>query len=137
MYKNVLIWPVMIGAGIFSAYELLTRWFRHHDEATNRPRFYDHVAATVIITTVGSCFYYHHPAPIIANLWFSFALYAPITWWYKTQCMDKNGIGKHSNIFYLDGTTPEEVERFRHQDMIESLGVTMIAGTRGAGYIPP
>jgi len=58
-------------------------------------------------------------------------LVSPVLWWYsQIGRLNKN---RTANIFYENNCTPEEVERFRHQDMIENLGWTMISQP-GYGY---
>jgi len=59
------------------------------------------------------------------------ALVAPAMWYFKNA--GRLNPLRPSNIFYENGTTTEEVERFRNQDEIEAMGLTMLC-TPGFGY---
>jgi len=56
---------------------------------------------------------------------------APTLWWMKKHAV--NNPIKNPNIFYENTCTPEEIERFRHQDMIEQTAYLM-KSTPGYGY---
>ena len=59
-------------------------------------------------------------------------LVAPMSWWFLKQGR-LNSLNRHSNIFYENSVTQEEVERIRHLDAVESLG-TYMQSKPGYGY---
>lgn len=109
-------------------------WFRHHDEAPNRPRIVDHAVATVVLSTLVGAYFTLHPANLFCCAWFGLMLVTPYSWMMGNMC--KPGVHyKHHNIFYENGCTAEEIERFRHQDQVESMGQTFLTQP-GQGYVP-
>ena len=114
------------------SYTMLNYYFRHHDEANPRPAFFDHAAATTILTMGVSAFLVNHPVQILAAGFMSLAIITPTTWWLMLHSQYNAG-GKSSNIFYENGVTAEEVERFRQQDAIE-LAAFHMRTTPGYGY---
>jgi hypothetical protein len=124
--------PILLGAGLFTAYDWLRWYFVHHQEGAGRPGFYDHMAASFILQTIGAFYYLSHPMPIIAAMVFSITIWSPTSWWLRS-IMSLNQGKRHSNIFYENDVTPDEVERFRNQDHIESLA-WMMQTDQGAGY---
>lgn len=65
------------------------------------------------------------PKHIFASVLFSTIGAGPALYWMKLQRMEGGRMNKPAGVYYLDGTTEEEIERFRHQDQIESLAYTM------------
>ena len=132
LLKNVLGRYAGLGAGLSLSYTWINFWLRHHDEANSRPKYLDHTIATTAISVVASAFAFKHPQHIFATGVFAILLISPITWYaYKTMKLGPGG--KAANIFYENGTTKEEIERFRHQDMIENLGF-VLRSEPGFGY---
>jgi hypothetical protein len=71
------------------------------------------------------------PMQFITPAVLSFTMIGPFSWWiYKTGKLNP---ARASNIFYENNTTADEIERFRHQDMIENIGIQMRAEP-GFGY---
>jgi len=81
--------------------------------------------------TLGGAMYTHHPFHVFCASFFSFMMLAPTLWWFSKAA--RQGQVRSANIFYENSCTPEEVERFRHQDMVENLGYTMVT-QQGYGY---
>ena len=94
--------------------------------------FYDHTLAMTLIGMAGAATKATNPFHIPLAGFFTMALIAPITWFYYTRAIRFGA--PHANIFYENDTTPEEVERFRHQDEVERLGIEMLA-TQNYGLI--
>ena len=57
----------------------------------------------------------------------------PITYWLKLQGNMPGQMNRPANVYYQDGTSAEEIERFRHQDQIETLAFQMNS-MAGYGY---
>jgi hypothetical protein len=131
MAKNVLGRYALFGASLFVGYDFIFDSLRHHDEANSRPVFFDHMIATTILGTALGAFTFSHPFHIFCAGFFSMSLVSPSIWWFKKAAV-LNPV-RPSNIFYENGCTPEEVERFRHQDEIEEMAQRMLA-TPGYGY---
>ena len=131
MLKNVLGRYALLGASVFVGYDLVFFTLRHHDEANARPVFMDHVAATTVIGTGLGALALSSPFHLFCATFFSAVLVAPSTWWVKKHAVI-NPV-RPSNIFYENDCTPEEVERFRHQDQIEEMAQRMLT-TPGYGY---
>ena len=131
MLKNVLGRYALYGAALFVSYDIIIDQMRHHDEANSRPAFFDHLAATTLIGTGIGAFSFSHPFYVFCSGFFSLALIGPSTWWFKKTAV-QNTV-KPANIFYENDCTPEEIERFRHQDHIEEMAQRMMA-TPGYGY---
>jgi hypothetical protein len=124
----------MIGGSIALSYQLIFDYLRHHEETNNdRPLYFDHLKAVTLISSVS--------AGILGGLpryWFTGAfvggmIIAPMIWWLRSHGRF-NASNRHSNIFYENNVTKEEVERIRHIDEIENLGSAMLAQP-GYGYL--
>ena len=114
-----------IGAATFMTYSLTFEFLRHHDEANSRPLIMDHTLAVTMLGMAGAATKLTNPFHIPLAGFFSAALVAPISWFFYTRAIRFGA--PNSNIFYEDGTTAEEIERFRHQDEIERLGLDMLS----------
>ena len=62
----------------------------------------------------------------------SLMVLSPATWWWMTYA--RTAATRNSNIFFENGVTAEEVERFRQQDAIE-LAAFQMRTTPGYGYV--
>lgn len=124
--------PALAGGLIYLSYDMMLHYFRHHDEANGRPRYYDHMAAMFVLTTATSAYYCNHPYQILGGMVFSVLLVSPVTWWFKNQAVIKNL--KNPNIFYENSCSADEIERYKQQDMVENLGFVMMT-QRGFGYV--
>ena len=71
------------------------------------------------------------PFQLFCSGFFSFMLVAPMMWWVGQS--GRPNVMRTPNIFYENSCTAEEIERFRHQDVIENLGYTMMTQP-GYGY---
>lgn len=67
------------------------------------------------------------PMALILNTF----LFAPMTWWIYKQ--GRLNATRHSNIFYENSCTPEEVHRIQALDAMENLASEMQARS-GYGY---
>jgi hypothetical protein len=114
-----------IGAAAFVGYQFTFDALRHHDEANSRPELYDHTLAVSLIGMAGAATKVTNPLHIPLAGFFTAALIAPISWFFYTRAI-KFG-APNPNIFYENDTTPEEIERFRHQDEIERIGLEMLS----------
>ena len=132
MLKNVTFRPAMMGAAAMTAYNGIQWFMRHHDEGNPRPYFYDHLIATTAIGFVGGCLYASHPFSVFTATFFSASVLAPASWWAFKSGGGLNRGNVHANIFYENNVTKEEVERFRMQDEVESIGLEMFT-TPGYG----
>jgi len=101
-----------IGAATFVFYNYTFYALRHHDEANSRPEIVDHTLAISLIGMAGAATKMTNPLHIPLAGFFSAAIIAPISWFFYTRAM-RFGT-PNPNIFYENGTTAEEVERFRH-----------------------
>lgn len=110
--KNVLFKYAAIGAGIVTGYTMITDYLRYHDEANARPRYFDHMIATTLLTSVAGGFAFRHPWYILFSAFFSVMVITPTTWWFvRVSKLNKT---RNPNIFYQNDVTAEEVERFRN-----------------------
>lgn len=115
-------------------YHLVHYWLRHHDETNLRPAIVDHtIAMSVIGIGCGGFILGGSPVAMFQGFLFSFFLASPITYWLKLQGMKPGSMNKQPSVYYVDGTTEEEISRFRHQDQIETLAHQMGA-LPGYGY---
>lgn len=88
--------------------------------------------ATTLVSTGASLFYATRPLHVGLTAWFSFALLSPMIWWTMKQRL---GSGKFTpNIHYQNDCTPEEIERFHQQDIIEEAAARMKL-EQGYGYV--
>lgn len=115
--KNVGARYALLGGAATASYTMLTYYFRHHDEANPRPAFFDHTAATTLITMGAAGLYVNNPVNVLFAGFFSLMIISPISWWASN--MFKMNALRSPNIFYENSVTREEVERFRQQDAIE------------------
>ena len=53
MLKHTAPRHMMIGGSVFTGYDLLIEFMRHHDETNLRPMIIDHVIAMSILGTIG------------------------------------------------------------------------------------
>lgn len=113
-------------------YHAVIDYMRHHEEADPRPMFIDHTIATTVTATAISAFYATRPWTVFCTAFFSVALVAPFSWWFMRHArMGNNRMAP--NIFYQNDCTEEEIERYRHQDMIEEAAARMKL-EHGYGY---
>ena len=131
LMRNVLARYSMMGASIFLSYQLVHDFLREHDETNGRPMFMDHMIATTAIGTGVGALTLSTPFHVFCAGFFSMMLVTPFTWWFKTTA--RMNAHRPANIFYENDCTKEEIERFRHQDMVEDMGLRMLAQP-GYGY---
>lgn len=110
--KNVGFRGAALGGGIFATYSILSDWLRHHDEGNTRPRFFDHLLVSTVIGTGLGAMYFVKPFNIFLSGFWTAMLFVPISWMYKNVA-SHNFMSK-PNIFYENGTTTSEIDRFRH-----------------------
>ena len=129
-----MITPYMlIGGSVTLSYQLIFDYLHHHDTTkADRPVYFDHLKACTIIGAFSLGMYGAMP-----RFWFTGAfvggmMIAPMSWWLLKHGR-LNGQGRHSNIFYTNDCSQEEVDRIRHLDAIESLGSSLQAKP-GFGY---
>jgi hypothetical protein len=125
--KNVITPYMLIGGSLTLSYQLIFDYLRHHEESNNdRPLYFDHVKACTIIGAVSLGIWGAMPRFWFTGAFLGGMLIAPMSWWlYKHGRI--NGANRHSNIFYDNGVSQDEVDRIRHLDAIESLGSAMQA----------
>lgn len=114
-----------IGAAAFVGYQFTFDALRHHDEANSRPEIYDHTLALSLIGMGAAASKASNLLHVPLAGFFTAALIAPISWFLYTRAIRFGSPAP--NIFYENGTTAEEVERFRHQDEIERLGLELLS----------
>ena len=131
MIRSVCGKYAAIGGSIFFAYSYLTEWMRHHDEANPRAIYWDHTAATTVLTLGATALYCSHPSQLLAAGFMSLMLVSPMSWWLMNQV--RINTVRNPNIFYEGSCTKEEIERFRAQDQIEQAAFKM-QSTPGYGY---
>jgi len=123
LIRNTFGRGAMLGGSVTLTYNLITYWLRHHDEANARAKYLDHQIAVTAITTGAAVLYTKHPYHFLSAVLMSVMIISPVTWWfYKQGRMNPN---RAANIFYENTATKDEIERFRQQDLIENLGITM------------
>lgn len=132
-FKNVITPYMLIGGSTTLSYQLIFDYLRHHEETNNdRPLFFDHWKACTIIGAFAMGIYFGLPRYWFTGGFVGGFLIAPMSWWlYKHGRL--NGQGRHSNIFYENSVTQEELERIQNTDAVEILGQTMLAKP-GYGY---
>lgn len=84
---------------------------RHHDHANSRPRYLDHTLTMSLLTMGLTATKASNPLYIPLAGFFSAALLSPITWFVYSTTL-RTHCHPNPNIFYENGTTAEEVERF-------------------------
>ena len=121
-----------MGGAVVCAYHGIIDYMRHHEEADPRPAFIDHTVSTTLVSAGVSLFYATRPWHVFCSGFFGAVLLAPTTWWFSRKAV----IGTERmapNIFYTNDCTEEEIERYRHQDMIEDAAAKMKL-EQGYGY---
>lgn len=118
---------MLIGGSLTLSYQLIFDYLRHHEESNNdRPLYFDHVKALTIIGAFSLGMYGAMPRFWFTGGFLGGMVIAPMSWWlYKHGRI--NGANRHSNIFYDNNVSQDEVDRIRHLDAIESLGSAMQA----------
>jgi hypothetical protein len=116
---------MLLGGSLLTTYQILTDYFKHHDEANMRPFFVDHMIVMMIMGTFTGFMALNSIKGAAVGWMVSTVFLGPATFW-----MGKVGLGyydynKPCNIFYENDTTPEEVERIRMIDEVEKLGHNM------------
>ena len=130
--KNSVARHALIGGSLICGYHAIIDYMRHHEEANPRTAFFDHLTATTIMGTVTGAFFVGRPYHLFLCTFFSAVLVAPTVWWFKKAATF--GANRQApNIFYMNDCTDEEIERYRHQDMIEELAEEMRI-SNGYGY---
>jgi len=88
--------------------------------------FFDHTLALTIIGAGLGFFIGGLPRHAATGAVLAITTVAPMTWWMKTHAR-LNAQHRSNNVFYLNDTTKEEVDRIRHEDAVEALGFEMRA----------
>jgi len=114
---NVCSKYFFIGGALFLVYDQIMHWLRHHDEANPRPRFFDHMITTCMMGTAAGAYYSPKPYRIFSAFLMTATIVAPALYWIRLQ-IDPS-LHTHANIFYENGCSKDEIERFRMQDEIE------------------
>ena len=124
---------MLIGGSLALSYQLIFDFLRHHEETNNdRPLYFDHMTACTLISSFTMGVWGAMPRYWFTGAFIGGFLIAPMGWWlYKHGRL--NAQGRHSNMYYENSVTREEVERIQHLDAIESLGSAMQAQP-GYGY---
>ena len=118
---------MLIGGSLTLSYQLIFDYLRHHEEGNNdRPLVIDHTIALTVIGAFSLGMYGGLPRYWLAGAIVGGMLLSPMTWWMKTNGRINSG-NRHSNVFYENGVTQDEVDRIRHLDAIEALGFSMQA----------
>ncbi len=124
---------MLIGGSVTLSYQLIFDYLRHHEEHNNdRPLYFDHMFALSAIGAVSLGMYGGLPRFWFTGAFIGGMLLAPMSWWVYKQGRI-NGQVRPSNIFYENSVTREEVDRIRHLDEVESLGLAL-AAQPGYGY---
>lgn len=131
--KNVIGPYMMIGGSLTLTYQLIFDYLRHHEEQNNdRPLYFDHMFACTVIGAFSMGMTGGMPRYWFTGGFVGGFMIAPMGWWlYKHGRI--NAQERHTNVFYENSVTKEEVERIQHLDAIESLGTAMLAQP-GYGY---
>ena len=102
----------LYGAGVHLSYALMYYYLRHHDESTARPAYYDHTLITTLLSGGSAALVFSNPMHWLTAAFFGVTLFSPISWWFGRRC-NFGGNVKNPNIFYLNDTSKEEIERFQ------------------------
>lgn len=133
MLKHVTFPYMLMGGTLAFAYQFIIDYLRHHEEHNNdRPMYFDHTIALTIIGASLGLFYGAMPRFVFLGGFAGAMIASPMSWWI-TRHGRLNAQNRHSNIFYENTVTQEDVDRIRHIDMLETLGEKMRA-TPGFGY---
>lgn len=118
---------MLIGGSVTLSYQLIFDYLRHHEEGNNdRPLFFDHMYALTLIGAFSMGIYGGMPRFWFTGAFIGGMLIAPMSWWLMKQGRI-NAQARHSNIFYDNACSKDEIERIQHLDAIESLGATLAA----------
>jgi hypothetical protein len=118
---------MLIGGSVTLSYQLIFDYLRHHEEGNNdRPLFFDHMYALSLIGAFSMGIYGGMPRFWFTGAFIGGMLIAPMSWWLMKQGRI-NAHARHSNIFYDNACSKDEIERIQHLDAIESLGATLAA----------
>lgn len=112
LLRNVAGRYAFMGASVLVSYQLTIDFLRHHDEANNRPTFFDHALGCAVVGTGAGALIFTNPFSILCTTFFSLSIAAPTLWWLKHNAVINPM--RNANIFYENSCTPEEIERFRH-----------------------
>eukprot|EP00347_Sterkiella_histriomuscorum_P001367 403372309 len=133
-YKQVVPIYAIYGGALFSGYQLIMDYFEHHETNKDRPKFVNHMIATVLLSSTASALYAGTVTSVATGFVASVFLIGPMSWWlYKSAQLNGHGV-RPANMFYENGVTPEEVERIQALDQLESVAYQMNT-TPGYGYI--
>ena len=107
------------GGSTFLAYQLIKDAINYYGSNVDKPAFIDHHIAFTSVFCL-AVIYHWSPLHIItafigANLLckFIFNNSAPMLWSVKVYALD-SPFDRHSNIFYEDSCTQEEVDKYRY-----------------------
>ena len=75
----------MYGGSIFLAYQIINDYQTHHDEASGKPTYLNHLLATTLIGTGLGALKFSTPLQVFSSGFFSFMLVGPIIWWLGHQ----------------------------------------------------
>lgn len=117
LLKHTAPTHALAGGSAMLTYHLIHYWLRHHDHTNMRPLIIDHqIAMGVLGMGFGALGLSGSPYAIFQGFLFSFFLLGPITWWIKLQGNRPGQMNRQPGVYYIPGTTEEEISRFRHQD---------------------
>ena len=114
MFKQVAIPHMLYGGAAFLGYQLVQDFMTHHNETSNRPKIIDHTIAMVLIGgAAAACTGGGSLWRVWTWMFFFGTIVSPTTWWLKMQGVRPGSYTRRpANIFYENGVTKEEVERF-------------------------
>jgi len=130
--KHVLIPYMFAGGALTLSYQLILDFLNHHETNTDKPKIINHYIATCLLGTAIGAIYGTRPSHAITGLVGSFFILAPMSWYLYKQGRP-NAQNRHSNIFYENSATPEDIQRIQALDAMETLAGTMKAQA-GYGY---
>eukprot|EP00349_Pseudokeronopsis_sp_Brazil_P006188 CAMPEP_0202960460 /NCGR_PEP_ID=MMETSP1396-20130829/4607_1 /ASSEMBLY_ACC=CAM_ASM_000872 /TAXON_ID= /ORGANISM="Pseudokeronopsis sp., Strain Brazil" /LENGTH=271 /DNA_ID=CAMNT_0049679693 /DNA_START=6 /DNA_END=821 /DNA_ORIENTATION=+ len=117
----------LLGGSFMLTYSLIYEYLRGGHEGYNeRPQFFDHTATVTILGALAGLMFGPHPKYFFTGGIAALFIVSPLSFWIQKQGRFQ-GNNIHANIYYLNGTSKEEVERIRHLDEIESLADDMQA----------
>ena len=111
LMRNTTLKFGLYGAGLHLSYELIYYYLRHHDESTARPAFFDHTLSTTLISTATAALVFPNPMHWAITAFFGLTIFSPVSWWLGRRA--RFAPTRNPNIFYLNDTTKEEIERFQ------------------------
>ncbi len=131
--RNVIVPYMLIGGSLTLSYQLIFDYLRHHEETNNdRPLYFDHMFALTLIGATSFGFYGGMPRFWFIGGFVGGLIVSPMSWWLKKHGR-LNAMGRHSNIFYENNVSQDEVDRIRHLDTVESMSSALLAKP-GYGY---